>query len=77
MTFRKFEKTFDKEDSVYNEYFLFLEIKNEVSAKVKKELKFYLKALIAQQIFDENAFGKLFQQKDPMILKVLELEKKK
>ena len=77
MTFPKFEKTFDKDDSVYNEYFLFLEIKNEVSAKVKKELKFYLKALIAQQIFDENAFGKLFQQKDPMILKVLELEKKK
>ncbi len=98
MNFEEFDKTFDKNDEIYNKYWKFLASKNKVikesgsentennsnkkyldflkSDTNKQNLKHYLKAIFARQLFDENAFYKIFNRNDKMIERVLEIEKR-
>jgi carboxyl-terminal processing protease len=49
-------------------------LERELPADKKKVLRHYLKALIARQLFDETAFFQINGRRDPMLLKVLELD---
>jgi carboxyl-terminal processing protease len=49
-------------------------LERNVSAEKKALLSHYLKALIARQIFDETSFSKINDRRDPMLLKVIELD---
>jgi len=49
-------------------------IERSVSTKKKELLSAYLKALIARQVFDETSFSKIKDRRDPMLLKVIELD---
>jgi len=47
-----------------------------LDAKLKTQIKFYLKALFTRELFDDNKFYKFYNQNDNMIQKVLEIDKK-
>ena len=70
-----FVENFDKDDKVFNEYLDQLNLKSPISPKASENLKLYLKAIIARNLFQETGYYIITQKKDPMILKVLELEK--
>ena len=75
LNFEEFDVLFDSNDEVLKEYFEFIKFTEKVPSNKKETLKHYLKALIARQAYDENAFYKVNQKKDNMLSKVLELEK--
>lgn len=75
LSFEEFDLLFDSDDEVLKEYFEFIKFTKKISSDKKDNLKHYLKALIARQAYDENAFFKVNQKKDNMLAKVLELEK--
>jgi carboxyl-terminal processing protease len=69
-----FVKNFDKNNAIYNQYVAQLELNEPISKESEDNLKLYLKALMARNLFDETGYFKVTQAKDTMILKVLELE---
>lgn len=71
----KFVKEFDKDDKIFNQYIDQLDLNSPISPKTSDNLKMYLKAIMARNLFDETGYFMVTQQKDNMILKVLELEK--
>lgn len=76
MKFDDFRKNFIVEDSLsqeFIEYAKFNEAQIDLS-NYTEELKRTLKANIAQQLYDINAYEIILNEYDPMLLKVLELE---
>ena len=76
MDFENFRAQFKVDDKLSNEfleYAKFDEAQIDLS-KYTEELKRTLKANIAQQLFGPNEYEIILNEKDPMILKVLELE---
>ena len=71
-----FISDFDKDDKVFNAYVKTLPEKlRNVHGEEKENLKMYLNALFAQQLFDVNAYYRVINKEDIMIKKVLELNK--
>lgn len=72
--FQTFEKEFDINDLLNK---TFKSNINEIkkNSEMYDRMKWYLKAMVARELFGEEGFYKIYQQNDAMILKVLELEK--
>lgn len=75
MNLDSFIANFDKDDKIFNTYFQSLpdRFRNAHGAGNNENLKMYLKALFAQQVFDANAYYMIINKNDKMIDKVLEL----
>ena len=73
--FEYFEANFDGDGEVFKAFLKEIKVEKIASKDKRELLQHYLKILIARQAFDEIAFSKLNNKRDPMILKVLELEK--
>ena len=73
ITFEEFDLNFDADDVILKAYLKQIDRVVKRPIKRKKQLKFYLKALFASELFDENVFYKLFNKRDKMIEKVLEI----
>ncbi len=75
MNLDSFITNFDKDDKIFNTYFQTLpdRFRNAHGAGNNENLKMYLKALFAQQVFDANAYYMIINKNDKMIDKVLEL----
>jgi len=70
-----FINEFDKDDKIFNQYLDQLNLNSPISQKTSENLNSYLKAIIARNLFEETGYFMITHKKDPMILKVLELEK--
>ena len=70
-----FIKEFDTDNKIFDQYIGELDLNTPIFPKTSKNLKIYLKAIMARSLFDETGYFMVTQQKDNMILKVLELEK--
>jgi len=76
-TFSDFRERFDLDGKIFNAY-----IKNlpsdfqDLDQFEEKNLKMYLKAIFAQQLFDLNAYYKIRNEQDNMLEKVIELNRK-
>jgi carboxyl-terminal processing protease len=75
LDFADFNSNFDTDNAIYNTYLKDVKRKKLPKGKLKTQLKFYLKALFAREVFGENKFYEIYNQKDAMINKVLELNK--
>jgi len=73
LTFTDFNTNFDKDDLIFKAYLKRISKFVKPNKIPKKHLKFYLKAFFARELFDTNAFYKIYNQKDKMIAKVLTL----
>jgi len=71
-----FVNNFDKDAKIYNLYIDQLDLTTPIFPKERENLKMYLKAVIARNLFQETGFYMITQKKDPMIMKVLELDEK-
>ncbi|MGA9271225.1 MAG: S41 family peptidase [Lutimonas sp.] len=72
----RFEQDFDQDGSIYEGYMSFIDFDgSEMEDAERDNLKLYLKALFAQQVFDVNAYFKIINDKDKMLERVIELEK--
>lgn len=70
----EFERSFDEDGSIYAGYMNFIpEEFNSLEKDEEENLRLYLKALFAQQLFDVNAYFKIINQRDRMLDKVMEL----
>ena len=67
---------FDADNQIFNTYLKSIptEFQN-MDENETQNLKKYLKALFAQQIFDINAYFKIINKQDKMINKVIQLNK--
>jgi carboxyl-terminal processing protease len=72
--FENFETNFDEQGIILKAFLKQVKIDSAVSGEKKEIINHYLKALMARQVFDETSFSILINRRDPMILKVLELE---
>ncbi len=70
----KFISSFDKKDEILNDYLKKIDTRVLISDHKKNILKRYIKANIAQYLFDDIEFNKVFQEDDEMIDKIFELE---
>ncbi|SDX61421.1 carboxyl-terminal processing protease [Lutibacter oricola] len=70
-----FVENFDKDEKILKEYISELDMNLPLAPGVRKNLKMYLNAFFARNLFDDTGFFMITQKEDPMILKVLELEK--
>jgi len=72
----RFEQEFDQDGSIYEGYMNFIEYDgSEMEDAERDNLKLYLKALFAQQVYDVNAYFKIINNRDTMLERVIELEK--
>ena len=71
MSWEEFVKTYDS-DAVLNRYLDTMEIKYKDNDYTF--LRLYLKALIARELYSEMGFYRVWEEKDLMVQKVLELE---
>lgn len=74
MSFEQFDKTFDAQILI-NQYIQNKETKFHKKDASYDRMKWYLKALVAREIYGDLGFYKVYQKNDNMILKILELEK--
>jgi carboxyl-terminal processing protease len=71
-----FLERFDKGNKIFNTYIdNFSSEKKELNADEIKNLKLYLKAIFAQQIFDINSYYKIINEQDKMLETVLKLNR--
>ncbi|APU10308.1 peptidase S41 [Cellulophaga lytica] len=71
----EFIRDFKVDENLFVEFITYAK-KNNISLdfyKYETSLKRYLKATLADQLFDANAYAKIKSKSDPMLLKVLEL----
>lgn len=68
-----FIEDFDTNNKVLNLYLK--KVYKKEKTKYKKQIKHYLKAIFARELYDENGFYQVLNEKDNMVRKVLELEK--
>ncbi|MEN8125350.1 MAG: S41 family peptidase [Bacteroidota bacterium] len=78
ITFDEFNQNFDNDDKIYNAYqkSIINDFHTKEANDQEENLKIYLKALFAQQLFDTNSYFKVINQDDKMLERVLEIEKK-
>lgn len=69
-----FVLNFDKNEKIINSFILEMDQFILPGAAVKVELQLYLKALIAQQLFDDLGYYTIIRKEDVMIKKVMELD---
>ncbi len=69
-----FVENFDKDDIVFEEYIDQLDLNFPIAPKSRENIKRYLNAIIARNLFDDKGYYMITQSHDLMILKVLELE---
>jgi len=74
LTFETFKIHFDKDNKILNIYLKRLSGIIKLHKIPKKQIKFYLKAFFARELFDNNAFYETYNKKDKMIAKVLSLK---
>ena len=79
LTFDKFNQNFDGDDKIYNAYLKSIsndyhQIEKDVDDH-EENLKMYLKAIFAQQLFDTSDYFKVINHDDKMLEKVMEIEK--
>lgn len=75
-TLDKFEREFDADGRIYNQYMDFIDGRNlEMEEGEEENLKLYIKALFAQQAFDVNAYFKIINERDKMLERVIELDR--
>ena len=65
---------FDQDDKIINDYLDGIDVKELISDHKRVVIKRYIKANIAQYLFDDIGFSKVLQEDDKMIDKVFELE---
>ncbi len=77
ISFDEFDQNFDSDNKIYNAYLESISNDfHQVKAIDQEEnLKIYLKALFAQQLFDTSNYFKVINQDDKMLEKVMEIEK--
>lgn len=73
--FENFNTAFDMDGKILESFLNEAKTGGEVNKQKKEMLKHYLKAMLAREVFDETAFSIINNKRDPMILKVLELER--
>ena len=56
------------------EYIQYMDLRFPLSPRSKMNLKRYFNAVFARDLFDQTGFRMVLQEKDNMIMKVLELE---
>ena len=72
----RFLSDFDNDDHIFTEYMATIPSEyNHLETEERENLKLFLKAVFAQQIFDINAYYKIMNEQDKMIQKVIELDK--
>ncbi|MCF6213884.1 MAG: S41 family peptidase [Flavobacteriaceae bacterium] len=74
LTFKIFKRNFDKDNKILNTYLKRLSGFVKPHKIPKKQIKFYLKAVFARELFDNNAFYEMYNKEDDMIAKVLSLK---
>jgi carboxyl-terminal processing protease len=75
-TLERFEDEFDQDDRIYGRYMDFIEgDSSDMEPGEEENLKLYIKALFAQQLFDVNAYFKIINERDKMLDRVIELER--
>ncbi len=77
LSFEDFNNNFDKDEKIYDTYVdqISSDFHNKTSIENETNLKMYIKALFAQQLFDSSAYYKIINQDDKMLNKVLNIEK--
>jgi carboxyl-terminal processing protease len=73
LSFTDFKKNFDKDNKIFKAYLKRLSGFIKPHKIPKKQIKFYLKAVFARELFDDNAFYEMYNKEDDMIAKVLTL----
>ncbi|SNR38891.1 carboxyl-terminal processing protease [Lutibacter agarilyticus] len=74
---KDFVQNFDTDNKVFNKYVNQLDLNVPMSPNEKENLKRYLNAFIARNLFDDTGFFMITLTNDNMVLKVLELENEK
>lgn len=74
---KDFVQNFDTDNKVFNKYVNQLDLNVPMSPNEKENLKRYLNAFIARNLFDDIGFFMITLTNDKMVLKVLELENEK
>ena len=72
--FEKYDIDTVQQEKILDLFLKEIEVETTVSKAKQALLGHYLKALIARQIFNETAFFEINGRRDPMLLKVLELD---
>lgn len=72
--FEKYDANKDLQNEILKIFLEEVDMEKPASKEKKELLSHYLKALIARQIFDETSFSVINDRRDPMLLKVLELD---
>ncbi len=67
-----FMEDFDNKQKISNKYIA--SISKNKRVKYEKQIRHFLKAIFARELYDENGFYQVLNQEDKMIMKVLELE---
>jgi len=73
LSFTDFKANFDKDNHIFDAYLKSISRFVKPHKIPKKQIKFYLKAFFARELFDTNAFYEIYNKKDKMIAKVLTL----
>lgn len=77
MEYNIFRKNFDNDNAVYNQFISFLEAKGVKITKNKKSeelLKLRIKAYVASLVWSDEKMYPIWDEIDPMLLKVLEVK---
>lgn len=71
-----FLTNFDADGNILNAYKRYLKEEAEIDRPIKnvKSIKFYLRSLFAQMLYDDNAFYTILNENDKMLQRVKELE---
>ena len=74
-SFEKFLQEFDSDEHVYRNYLNSLPVSSQkIDKRDEANIKMYLKALFAPQIYDVNAYYRIIKEQDKMIDRVIELD---
>ena len=72
--FENYDQDTKQQEKILELFLNEIQLQKIVTPDKKKVLSHYLKALIARQVFSEIAFSQINGRRDPMLLKVLELD---
>jgi len=72
--FENYDQDTEQQEKILELFLNEIQLQKIVTPDKKKVLSHYLKALIARQVFSEIAFSQINGRRDPMLLKVLELD---
>ena len=73
-TIYSFMEGFDSDDKILTLYIKKIKTSFHYKEKNKEDIKHYLKAMFARELYDDNGFYQVLNKKDKVINKVLEME---